>query len=114
MASDAANGGGLLPDKIMLVDGPLSGQVIGRPDTGNAYVKYLPPGQMLDDADLPARFKVASYLVLRCERAGQVFWIGSTVVNPDAHPVAAALSLPEAEQCRGRPGEIPEGTVRDD
>jgi hypothetical protein len=114
MVNDAATNGGLLPDKIMLVDGPLSGQVINRPDTGNAYVKYLPPGQVLPDADLPARFKVASYLVLRCERAGQVFWIGSTVVDPDAYPVAAALSLPEAEQCRERPGLIAEGTVRDD
>lgn len=89
----------MLPDKIMLVDGPLSGQVIDRPDTGTAYVNYTPPAQMLDGADLPARFKVASYLVLRCERAGHLFWIGSTTVSPDPFPLTAALSLPEAEQC---------------
>lgn len=89
----------MLPDKIMLVDGPLSGQVTSRPDTGTAYVNYLPPGQMLAGADLPARFKVAGYAVLRCERDGHVFWIGSTSARPDAHDLAAALSLPEAEQC---------------
>jgi hypothetical protein len=96
----------MFPDKIMLVDGPLSGQVTTRPDTGTAYVAYDPPGRMLADADLPARFKVASYLVLRCERAGHVFWIGSTAVNPDPYQVAAALSLPEAKQCREQPGLI--------
>jgi len=90
----------IFPAKIMLVNGPLSGQVTGRPDTGTARVFYVPPAQMLAEADLPARFKVASYLVLRCESAGHVFWIGSTSVNPDPHDLAAALSLPEAERCR--------------
>jgi hypothetical protein len=90
----------MLPDKIMLVNGPLSGQVTDRPDTRTARVAYLPPGQMLAWADLPDRFKVASYVVLRCESAGHVFWIGSTSVNPDPHDLTAALSLPEAEQCR--------------
>lgn len=89
----------MLPDKIMLVDGPLFGQVTDRPDTGTVYVNYVPPAQMLAGADLPARFKVASYLVLRCERAGRVFWIGSTAVNPDPYQMTAALSLPEAGQC---------------
>lgn len=114
MANDAATDRGLLPDKIMLVDGPLFGQVTGRPDTGTARIFYTPPAQILADADLPARFKVASYLVLRCERAGHVFWIGSTVVNPDPYQLTAALSLPEAEQCCERPGQIAEGTVHDD
>jgi hypothetical protein len=95
----------ILPDKIMLVDGPLSGQVTARPDTGTARLFYTPPAQMLDGTDLPARFKVASYLVLRCERAGSVFWIGSTTVSPDAYAIVAALSLPEAEQCREPGGE---------
>lgn len=90
------------PDKIMLVDGPLSGQVTGRPDTGTARLFYTPPGQVLDEANLPSRFMVASYLVLRCELAGKRFWIGSTVTDPDPHQVIASLSLPEAEQCSER------------
>lgn len=94
----------ILPAKIMLVDGPLFGQVTTRPDIGTARVAYAPPAQALDDADLPARFKVASYLVLRCEFAGCVFWIGSTEVSPDPGLIAAALSLPEAEQCREHDG----------
>jgi len=94
----------IFPGKIMLVDGPLSGQVTERPDTGTAYVSYTPPAQVLDDADLPARFKVASYIVLRCEYAGHVFWIGSTEASPDPRLLTAALSLPEAKQCREHDG----------
>jgi hypothetical protein len=95
----------IFPDKIMLVDGPLAGQVTRRPDIGTARIFYAPPARMLAEADLPARFKVASYLVLRCEYAGHVFWIGSTAASPDPG-LLAALSLPEAEQCREHSGPV--------
>lgn len=92
-----------LPEKIMLVDGPLAGKVTDRPDTGSARIYYVPPAQVLDDADLPARFMVAAYLVFRCGVGDEVFWIGSVSANP--HPAEAARvlrSAARAEQCRER------------
>lgn len=102
------------PDKIMLVDGPLAGQVTDRPDTGTAYVRYLPPAQIVADADQPVRFMNAAYQMLRCEVDSGTYWIGS-VGDRDgfgmgpastnralAAAAAACLKLPEAEQCRER------------